>query len=143
MLRFPYPSELVGVAVRWRPVARVNIVGPRGSRRYKALFDPGSDDTVFPLAIVPRIGASLRPDTGERLRWRGQVYPLRFGDVELELTDSVSVWRWPATVGFSTAPIQYVLLGTRGCLQFCDAMFRGDDRFVELEPNRSYPGSIT
>src|SRR5712671_4765933 len=37
----------------------------------------------------------LRPHLGHGLRWRGQSYPLRFGDVELELSDSVQVCRWP------------------------------------------------
>ena len=141
MLRFPYRPELVGVALRWRPLTRVEIIAPLGRRRYKALLDPGSDDTIFPLAIARRIGVTLRPETGETLRWRGQRYPLRFGNVDLELTDNIAVLRWPAIVGFSAAPIPYVLLGTRGCLQFFDVTFRGDNRIVEIEPNRAYPGT--
>ena len=143
MLRFPYLPELVGTAVRWRPLTRVDIIGPAGRRRYKALFDPGSDDTVFPMAIVRSLGVTLRRDTGEKLRWRGLLYDLRLGDVELALTDNVSMWQWPASVAFSPAPMPYVLLGYRGCLQFFDATFRGDDRLVEISDNRSYPGTIT
>ena len=106
----------------------------------RALVDPGSDDTIFPAAIVPHIGVTLRPDSGHSLRWGGQRYSLRFGDVELELSDSGVVWRWPAVVGFSDAPLQYRLLGYSGCLQFFDATFRGEDRILELATNSSFPG---
>jgi hypothetical protein len=62
--------------------------------------------------------------------------------VELELSDeSGSIYRWPATVGFSSAPIRYPILGNAGCLCFFDALFRGDDRIVELATNHSYPGT--
>ncbi len=33
---------------------------------------------------------------GHGLRWRGQGYSLRFGDISLELCDGPQVWRWPA-----------------------------------------------
>jgi hypothetical protein len=62
--------------------------------------------------------------------------------VELELSDDTgAVWRWPAVVGFSPAPMRYPILGTCGCLQFFDPRFRGEDRIVEIETNRSYPGT--
>jgi hypothetical protein len=119
------------------------IIGPTGSFRYfnRALVDPGADDSIFPLVTAGQIGVSLRVDTGHTLRWRGQLYPLRFGDVELQIADGSATCRWPATVGFSGAPIPYRLLGYAGCLQFFDVMFRGEIRIVEFEPNRSYPGT--
>ena len=154
MLRFPYqdeplngqpPPSLPAIAtVRWRPLVPVTIVGPTGKRRLfpLAVFDPGSDDTVLPLAVMGMVGVSLRPDTRHALRWRGQSYALRFGDVELELCDGPHVWRWSAAVGFSQAPLRYPILGIGGCLEFFDARFLGESRFVELETNRSYPGMI-
>lgn len=102
MLQFPYqPVPLVGptppslaakTTAHWRPFAPMTIIGPNGRSRYfnRALIDPGSDDTVFPIAIVGRIGVTLRPDVGHRLRWRGQLYELRFGDVELQMTDEIT-----------------------------------------------------
>jgi hypothetical protein len=84
----------------------------------------------------------LRPDTVHRVRWRGQLHPLRFGDVELLLTDNGSTWRWPAVVGFSPAPLRYPILGQSGCLQFLNARFLGVDLVVELEANHSYPGTV-
>jgi hypothetical protein len=123
----------------------VSIIGPHGLLRDfgRAVVDPAADDTVFPLDTARRIGARLRPDTRHRVRWRGQLHPLRFGDVELSLTDNRSVWRWPAVVGFSPAPLRYPILGQAGCLQFIDARFLGADLLVELEINRSYPGTQT
>jgi hypothetical protein len=153
MLRFPYQDELLtgpappslpaGATVRWRPLVPVEIIGPTGlSRQFsRAVVDPAADDTIFPLDTAQRIGARLLLDTGHRVRWRGQAHPLRFGGVELVLDDGNSVWRWPAVVGFSPAPLRYPILGTAGCLQFIDGRFLGADQLVELETNRSYPGT--
>jgi hypothetical protein len=111
MLRFPYqdealtgpppPSLPAGAVVRWRPLVPVTIFGPGGLFRDfgRAVVDPAADDTVFPLDTVQRLGIALRPDTGHRIRWRGQLHPLRFGDANLLLTDNGSVWRWPPWLG--------------------------------------------
>jgi hypothetical protein len=153
MLRFPYrdepllgpapPSLPAGTLARSRPLIPVTILGRPGLLRDfgRAVVDPAADDCVFPLDTAQRIGIRLRPDTGHRVRWRGQLHPLRFGDVELLLTDDGSLWRWPAVVGFSPAPIRYPILGQAGFLQFIDAKFLGADRQVELETNREYPGT--
>ena len=155
MLRFPYldepllgpapPSMPAGAIVRRRPLVPVTIIGLQGLQRSfgRAVADPAADDTVFPLDTARRIGAGLRADSGHRVRWRGQLYPLRFGDVELLLSDNAFAWRWPAVVAFSPAPIRYPILGQGGCLQFMDAYFLGADLVVELETNPSYPGTTT
>jgi hypothetical protein len=155
MLRFPYqdepltgpapPSLPASAAVRWRPLVPVEIFGPTGlSRQFtRAVVDPAGDDTVFRLDTARQIGAILLPDTGHRLRWRDQLHALRFGDVELVLADDSGVWRWPAIVGFSPAPVRYPIVGTAGCLQFMDARFRGSDLIVELETNPTFPGTVT
>ena len=154
MLSFPYqdeplrglppPSLPPGATVRWRPIVPVRLIGFGGRSRYftRAVFDPCADDTVFHIGLSTVLGIRLRPDTGHVVRWRGQTYPLRFGDVELELADDTGeVWRWPAVVSFSPAVMRYPILGTCGCLQFFDSRFRGEDRLVEIETNRSYPGT--
>jgi len=113
------------------------------SRRFqRALVDPGADDTVFPLELVDRLRMVLRPDTGQKLRWRGEVYQLRYGDAELELADGDTLYRWTTVVCFSRAPIPYRILGYAGCLEFFNVTFRGADQTVEIEPNLSYPGTI-
>jgi hypothetical protein len=107
------------------------------------VVDTAADDTIFPIDIAARIGARLRPSTGHGVRWRGQLHPLRFGDVEIVLRDAGSTWRWRAVVGFSPAPLHYPILGQAGCLQYLDARFLGVDLIVELETNHSYAGTRT
>ena len=155
MLRFPYldepltgpalPSLPAGAAVRLRPLVPISIIGPGGLMWDfgRAVLDSASDDTVFPLDTAGRIGARLHPDTRHRVRWRGQLYALRFAHVELLLTDNIGTWRWPTVVAFSPAPIRYPILGQSGCLQFMDARFFGDDHIVELTTNRSFTGTET
>lgn len=154
MLQFPYQDEpLSGPAppslpatakVRWRPLVAVTILGPTGKRRFfpRALLDPGADDTVFPLDVAAMIGAPLRADSGHGLRWRGQGYPLRFGDSALELSDGLQDWQWSAIIGFSPAPIRYPILGMCGCLQFFNERFLGEARLVELETNLAFQGTV-
>jgi hypothetical protein len=124
-------------------LAPVTILGPTGRRRFfpRAVLDPGADDTIFPLALAGLLNVSLRADSGHALRWRGQPYGLRFGDVEVELDDGAGLCRWSAVVGFSQAPLRYPILGLSGCLQFFDAHFRGEDRIVELQTDRSFAGT--
>jgi hypothetical protein len=119
------------------------VFGPTGLSDgfYRAILDTVADDTVFPIDLARRLGVRLHPLSGHGLRWRGQLHPLRFGDIELSITDSVSVWHWPAVVAFSPAPIRYPILGQAGFLQFMDARFLGADLAVELEANRTYPGA--
>jgi hypothetical protein len=155
MLQFPYepvplagppPASLPSMATaHWRPFAPVTIAGPTGVSRYfkRALVDPGADDTVFPLDIVPRLQVVLQPDGGHKLRWRGQLYPLRYGEVDLQLDEGGVAYRWTAVVCFSNAPIPYRILGYAGCLEFFNVTFRGADRLTEIEPNQSYTGTIT
>ena len=88
MLRFPYQDEMLtgppppslpaSAVVRWRPLIPVTIFGPAGVFRDfgRAVLDPAADDTVFPLDTARRLGIPLRPDTGHRVRWRGQLHPL-------------------------------------------------------------------
>jgi hypothetical protein len=154
MLQFPYepvpltgppPASLPSTATaHWRPFAPVTIIGPTGVSRYfkRALVDPGADDTVFPLDLVAKLNVPLRPDTGHGLRWRGQLYSLRYGEVELQLAEGGTAYRWTAVVCFSSAPIPYRILGHAGCLEFFNVTFRGADRSIEIEPNQAYTGTI-
>jgi hypothetical protein len=130
MLQYPYqPVPLTGPAppslpattqAHWRPFVPVTIRTSAGASRHfnRALVDPASDDTVFPLAIVRRLKVSLSADTSQKLRWRGQLYDIRYGQVELQIADDVTSYRWLASVAFSDAPIPYRILGCAGCLQF-------------------------
>src|ERR1700733_13522892 len=119
MLQFPYldeplhgpppPSLPSSVLVQWRPLVPIAVFGPTGKRRpvSRALLDSGADDTIFPVAAATSLGVNLGPPSGHAVRWRGQPHSLRFGDLDIEITDGVQVVRWTAVVGFSSAPIRY------------------------------------
>jgi hypothetical protein len=153
MLRFPYQDEpLTGPAppslpaaaiVRWRPLIPMTIIGPGGLVRDfgRAVLDPASDDTVFPLDTIRRISAHLRPDTA--FAGAASYIHSGLGMSNLLLTDNGSSWRWPAVVGFSPAPLRYPILGQSACLQFIDARFLGANLLVELETNHTYHGTQT
>jgi hypothetical protein len=70
------PSLPAGATVHWRPLLPVRIIGPSGLARYfpRALLDPGADDTVFPMDLVPALGVILLSEVGHGVRWRGQRY---------------------------------------------------------------------
>ena len=155
-LRFPYllpnPQSVTGATVSNsasgtaipRPLVPVAIIGQVTRRRFpRALLDSGSEDTIFPAPIATMIGTQLyrRGSQKSIVRWRGTTYPLRFGNIHLELTDGTSIWKWPAEVGFSDAPLPYVILGNNGCLEFFDATFFGESREVELKINSAYAGT--
>ena len=154
-LRFPYllpnPPSITGATVSnpasgsafLRPLVPVAIIGQVTRRRFpRALLDTGSEDTIFPAPIATMIGAQLyrRGSQKSVVRWRGTTYPLRFGNIHLELTDGTTSWNWPAEVGFSDAPLPYVILGNNGCLEFFDVTFFGESREVELKINSAYVG---
>jgi hypothetical protein len=44
-------------------------------------------------------------------------------------------------VGFTSARLQYNLLGQGGFLEYFDAEFRGADHEVVLIPNSAFPGT--
>jgi len=135
------PGDIVGDSAA-RPLVSVRIQGPVAARRLKyALLDTGSQDTLFPMELAEPLGINLG---GERqaIKWRGQPYWVEFHTVELEITESGTVCRWRARVGFTPAPLSYALLGQRGCLEYLDATFRGADQIAELEMNRLFPGTV-
>ena len=137
----PHPS---GVTNFWRPLIPIRIMGQATARRFpEALVDPGSVDTIFPWSVARSIGVVFLPDSGFVVRWRGTAYPIRFGDVEMELHGHGQTWRWTARVGFTQAELPYVILGHFGFLQYLDVTFHGYDQVVELEGNASYPGTIS
>jgi len=136
---FP-PIPTPGLKSSWRPLIPIEITGPTGKSRTSrhALIDSGADDTLFPRLTADQIAIPLRSDAGLGIRWRGQPYRFRFGEVEFALTDGITSLRWKATVGFSDAPLRYPLLGQSGFLQYFDVTFLGADRIVRIAPNPTF-----
>jgi hypothetical protein len=155
MVQFPYldepllgprpPSMPAHFTARWRPLIPISAVGPTGRRRFfpRALADSGADDTVLPISIAISLGVSLLSHSGHGIRWRGQSYQLRFGNLVLQLDDGAQFIKWTAVVGFSSAPIKYPILGINGCLQFFGARFVGDRQVLELETNSIFCGTVS
>jgi hypothetical protein len=141
MIPFPYRPDLQTGVPNWRPFVSGFVEGPIGRMRFKGLLDTGSIDTVLPMDLASKLGVQLSPST-TRLIWRGQPYAMQFADVDFELMGSGSGFQWNTAVGFASAPLPYILLGIRGCLQFFDATFCGKDLAVELTINRSFSGTV-
>ncbi len=155
-LRFPYlavpllgpppPTLPASATDRWRPLLPIRIANVlTGSFRNinEALADTGADDTIFPLTLAGLLGIILLPElaAGHSVRWSGVVFPIRYGDVRLELYDGMETWSWTARVAFSGAPIRFPLLGQAGFLQYFDATFAGERRVVTLDTNSSFIGT--
>jgi hypothetical protein len=122
------PSGSAGVQLR--PFVPIRVLGPSGqfvSFRY-AVADTGSAETIFPADSALLIKAALIPATSKSIVWRGTPYPIRRALVELEMSSTHEMWRWPATVGFTSAPIPFPLLGMSGFFEYLDACFLGDDK---------------
>jgi len=145
-VRFPYLAANPGQPGQFlRPFVPVAVIGSAASRYFpRALLDTGSEDTIFPAALASLIGVDLAARRGRKnvVRWRGANYSLLFGNVTLEISDGSATICWPADVGFSDAPLPYVLLGGNAFLEFFDTTFLGWAREIELSPNVSFPGTI-
>jgi len=145
MLEFPYQAVPSAKGPpRWRPLVPVRLLAASGRSQLfgKALLDTGADDTVFPRSAALALQITLA-GTGKTLLWRGQAYAVESAHVELELKIQNSVWRWPATLLFSVAPIAYPLLGQGGSLEYLDAEFLGAARRTRLRTNSAYSGTAS
>src|SRR5262245_842356 len=111
-LRFPYqPQPLGGLAPaslppgsshRLRPYLPIQIRSIQtGSSQLvqRALVDTGADDTVYPDSLGMALGVAFLPSTAAvNLRWRGGRHPVRYAEVELEITDKKTTYAWRAVV---------------------------------------------
>ncbi len=152
-MKFPYQSSFIigspppsfspGAMLRWRPFAPVTILHPaRNTLRQfnRALLDTGSDQTVFPERLLAALGLTSISAPGQAIVWRGISYAMKFALAQFVLTDGIDEFRWDAIVGFSTAPIPYIVLGQAGCLDYFNVTFFGEDRYLEIHKNAAFPG---
>jgi hypothetical protein len=154
-MRFPYQSGFVvgqappslppGTLLRWRPFAPVQIREPNGPAQRtftRALLDTGADETIFPANVVRALGLTPLPAPGQQVVWRGVYYPMAYAEVWLVLSDGLETYSWRTIVGFSPAPIPYVILGQTSSLEFFDVTFLGERQYVELRPNGRFQGTV-
>ena len=148
-LRFPYQLVSVGHPIyplggrseRPRPILGVTVIGPADSRLREAILDSAADDTVFSEALAIQLGLDLRHAPVGRGQGVGLVNaPLRYAEVTLRITDGHERREWRATVGFTSAPLKYPLLGFAGFQQFFTVQLYRDRELAELTVNSLYPG---
>jgi hypothetical protein len=134
---------LGGARVRYRPLIRIQIAAPLGSRILDANLDTGSDDTVFPAYLAPRLGIDLaNAPEGEAGAISGIPIPYRYAPVTLRISDGYEECVWEGIVGFAAASMRWAVIGHAGVLQFFDVQFLGERREVILTPNPSFPGQL-
>ena len=125
-----------------RPILMASLVGPSHTVARLSLLDTGADETIFTESLAQAVGLDLsHAPAGETYGFGGRPFPLRYGQVNLRLTDGIEFREWPALVGFTSAPLPRQILGIAGCLEFFTAAFHGDREEVELNVNSKYPGT--
>jgi hypothetical protein len=142
------PTLPVGASFRLRPLIIVKAINPKNGLSlslHRAVVDSGADDTVLPDHVSGAIG--LAPNQfvpgAHQIVWSGRAWPLKFADIELEISDGREAYRWSARVAFSLAPMRFPLLGQASCFRFFDITFRGSPQVTVFEPISSFLGSIT
>src|SRR5258708_3844999 len=114
-LRFPYQLEamqrsipsLGGRWVRPRPIVRVSVIGPAGTRLLEAHLDSAADDTIFPERIASIIGIDLTmAPTGIAAGVSTVAFPVRYAEVALRIADVNEQREWRALVGFTPARLK-------------------------------------
>jgi len=59
----------------------------------------------------------------------------------LALSDGTEQFQWDAVVGFTTAPLPYIVLGHSSCLRYFNVTFFGDERETEIQKGLAFPVS--
>jgi hypothetical protein len=151
-MRFPYIAfatrrpvyPLGGTRVRHRPIVPIEVGGPTGVRLLSASLDSGSDDTVFPASLAPRLGIDLTgAPSGEAGAVGGLPIRYHYATVRLRLSDGYEECEWEAIVGFLPAPMRWAVIGHAGALQYFDLQLLGSGLEAMLTPNASFLGSST
>lgn len=110
------------------------------------MVDPGSDDTLLPLAVARAIGVTM--DATQI--WHaegigGQSVPIILGEVVFELSDGAQTFRWNAKVGlvdFADPGDEVTLVGHAGFLDYFRVIFDGQQRTLELDVTSTFAGQI-
>jgi hypothetical protein len=142
--RYPSSQFVHPLGGWWRdyPMCDVSVGCNSVFKAQSVVFDTGSDDTIFPLALAQRLGIDLsNAPTGQALGIGGGTVTFHYAQVLLRLSDGVEHAEWSALVGFAPISMRRGLLGRTGFHQFFDVTYRGEAREVALLPNGSFAGA--
>jgi hypothetical protein len=148
-VRFPYVAlptrrpvyPLGGALVRHRPLVAIQVGGPSGTRSLTATVDSGSDDTILPAYLAPRLGIDLaRAPAGEAGTVGGSAVAYQYAMARLRLSDGYEECEWDAIVGFVATPMRWAIIGYAGALQYFNLQLLGLQREALIVPNASFPG---
>jgi hypothetical protein len=141
-MRFPYSRYTVQgtqpntVALAFRPMVNVWVIGPTGNRDVFGRVDTGCDDTLIPQSFATALGV-IQLTNPVLISGLGGGSTAQFGAVDLEISDGQSSYRWSAWMGFSSTPTP--VYGIKGFLQFFRATFNGRKRYLDLFPQHYAP----
>ena len=142
---FPYrhqpgvdPSPAAPDEPVFRPKIPVRLRGPRGDDALTfALFDTGADETVVPLSLAKPLRIRLGSKVYAFYDAGGRPNPIRYGVVELSISNGVDLHSWQAVVAFQQGR-RYSVIGRAGCLDRFDVRFDGPGRrLVITTPDKS------
>jgi hypothetical protein len=143
-MRFPYqayPVRGIGaahIAVVYRPMVPIRVIGPAGEGFAYGLADSGADETMLPDNFIEPLGVIVRPgDHANIVAIDGGSVPVRYGMVDLELRRHGVLYHWSARVAFHAGARS--ILGHAGFLDHFTATFNGRRRHVTLTPNGTAP----
>ncbi len=135
------PSMSMPVRMRYRPIVPIHVLAPRLMPPLDACIDSAADETVFPPHWATRLGIDLASaPKGHAQVVGGSVIQLIYAPVTLLLSDGYETCQWDASVGFSTTPMRWALLGHASFLEFFDVQLLGARREVIIVPNAAFAG---
>jgi len=137
----PVPS-LGGGVVQYKPLIPLNVIGPQGRWGPYVSVDTSADDVVFPQSIAPVLGIDL--NSAPQLQASGvggQLATVYYAPVILELTDLIDIYRWRATVGFTSSFMKFPLFGIAGGLEFFRTTLDGFRKEVEIVAQPNLPAT--
>lgn len=130
----------------YQPRIPIVLVGPQGERRFNALVDSGSDQTILPAYDVEEL-TGVTIDRRSRSTVKGRLEEHReelfLGKhCELLLPGDSESFQWPVVVWFSDDDSSPPILGHSGFLEYFKATFDGLKKELNLAPNKNFPGKM-
>lgn len=130
------PTATIPSGEVYRPRIPIKIVGPNCSLQVFGLLDTGADHVFLSASIADQLGIKSTEESEIAHGAGGHDIDVWPGNVEIEVSDGIQTFRWPAEVGFLVSdddtPIAF--LGNVGFLEHFTAIFDYVEQTVELLP---------